>query len=224
MRRREFIAGLGSAVAWPMMARAQQSPRTPHIGFLGAASATGYASQLREFRSGLSDLGYEEGRNITIELRWADGKYDRLDQLAAELVLQRVDVLVTHGTPGTRAAKKATPTIPIVMAGSGDAVGYGLVESLNRPGGNVTGSSFFNPELSTRRLELIKEAVPRITKIGYLFNSDNYMVRLLEMMEPAAAILKMQLRRFPVRAPNEIDGAFVEMVRSGINCISRNSI
>jgi putative ABC transport system substrate-binding protein len=127
-------------------------------------------------------------------------------------------MIITGGTPGTRAAKEATTTIPIVMAVSGDAVAYGLVASLNRPGGNVTGSSFFNPELSVKRLELIKEAAPQITKIGYLYNSDNSgMGPLLEMMKPAAASLKMQFQLFPIRTPNEIETAALAMAKDGVH-------
>jgi putative tryptophan/tyrosine transport system substrate-binding protein len=114
---------------------------------------------------GLRDLGYVEGKNIVIEFRWAEGNYDRLRDLADELVRRKVDVLVTHGTPGTRLAKQATKTIPIVMTLSGDAVGTGLVTSLNRPGGNVTGSTYFSPELNAKQLELLKEAVPSITQV-----------------------------------------------------------
>src|SRR5262245_48278799 len=143
-------------------AGAQQRKKVPRIGFLGAASASGYAPQLEAFRRGLRDLGYVEGKNIIVEYRWAEGRYDRLHNLADELVRRTPDLLLTHGTAGTRAAKQATTTIPIVMAVSGDAVATGLVASLAHPGGNITGSSFFNPELAAKRLELLKEVVPAL--------------------------------------------------------------
>ena len=135
MRRREFIKLVGvAAAAWPLSARAQQAHKLARIGFLGAASATGFANQLRAFRQGLADLGYIEGATIVIEYRWADDKIARLPELAVELVRSNVDVIVTHGTPGILAAKQATATIPIVMASSGDAEASGLVASLARPG------------------------------------------------------------------------------------------
>src|SRR5206468_12908627 len=152
---------------------AQPSGRIRRIGFLGTGNAAGMATWVDALRGELRALGYAEGRNLSIEYRWADGKYERAPELAAELVRLKVEVLVTHGTPGTLAAKGATTTIPIVMASVGDAVLVGLVASLARPGGNVTGSAFFNPELAAKRLELLKEALPRVTRVAALLNPHN---------------------------------------------------
>jgi putative tryptophan/tyrosine transport system substrate-binding protein len=136
MRRRKFITLLGgAAVAWPLAARAQQTPKVARIGVLGSTFASPWASRIEAFRSGLRDLGYVEGENIVIEFRWAEEKYDQLPHLAAELIRLKVDVLVTYGTPGSLVAKRATTTVPIVMVHSGDAVAAGIVKSLARPGG-----------------------------------------------------------------------------------------
>jgi ABC-type uncharacterized transport system substrate-binding protein len=217
LQRRAFITLLGaSAAAWPLAARAQQG-RVTRIGYLGAATYYGQQNRIEAFRAGLRDLGYVEGRNVFIDFRWAEGRYERLPELAAELVRLNVDIIVTSGTPGARAAKRASTTIPIVVATIGDAVANGIVASLNRPGGNITGSSFLNPELSAKRLELIKETVPRASHLGFLLNGDNYNDSLLELMEPAAAALKFKLHQFPVRGPNEFEGAFAAMVRSGVD-------
>jgi putative ABC transport system substrate-binding protein len=160
MRRREFIAVLGStALAGPRAARAQQSAgKVPRIGFLGSATAAGSAKPIDELRMGLHEFGYVEGRNVVLEFRWAEERYDRLPHLVRELIATPVDLLITHGTPGTRAARQVTSTIPIVMAISGDAVATGLVSSLAKPEANVTGSTFFLPELNSKRLEVLKEA------------------------------------------------------------------
>ena len=141
---------------------AQQPAKLPTVGLLGAASASSYAPFVEAFRQGIHDRGYVEGKNVAIEYRWAEGKYDRLPDLAAELVRLKVDVILTHGTPGTQAAKQATATIPIVMTVVGDPVGSGLVASLARPGGNITGTSILAPEVGAKRLELLKEALPRL--------------------------------------------------------------
>jgi putative ABC transport system substrate-binding protein len=154
-------------LAAPLVTGAQQAGKVHRLGFLGGASASGYASQLAALRQGLRDLGYEEGRNLAIEYRWAEGKYDRLPALAAELVRLNVDLIVTHGTPGSLAAKQATTTIPIVMAVVGDPVESGLVTSLAGPGGNVTGQTFFAAELGTKRLELLKEARFKVLTAPY---------------------------------------------------------
>jgi ABC-type uncharacterized transport system substrate-binding protein len=150
MKRREFVTLLGAAAAWPLAARAQQAAM-PVIGFLGGADPVGYAPQIEALRLGLRDHGYVEGRTITIEYRWAEGQYDRLPGLAAELVARKVAVIITQGTPAAFAAKRATSTIPIVMAIVGNPVDTGIVSSLARPGGNITGSSFFYAELSAKR-------------------------------------------------------------------------
>src|SRR4051812_35548144 len=167
MRRRAFIALLGGAGAWPVAARAQTA-KTSRIGFLGLVSASSHASRIAAFRAGLRDLGWIEGRHLSIEFRWAEGNYDRLPALAEELLRLNIDVLVTHGAAGALAAKKATSTTPIVITAVGDMLTLGLVSSLSRPGGNVTGLSLFTAELSAKRLELIKEAVPSVTRMAML--------------------------------------------------------
>ena len=147
----------------------------PRIGFLGVSTPTAWAPRVDAFRAGLRDLGYVEGKNIAIEFRFAEGQYDRLPELAAELVRLKVDVIVTHSAPGALAAKQATATnpIPVVMTNVGDAVGSGIVASLARPGGNITGDTFFVPELAAKRLELLKDAIPRLRRVAVLANPDN---------------------------------------------------
>jgi putative tryptophan/tyrosine transport system substrate-binding protein len=214
MRRREFITLLGgAAAAWPLAARAQQPAKVARIGFLGSASASGYANQLAGFRAGLRDLGYVEGTNAIIEYRWAEGNYERLPGLVADLIRSNVDVIVTHGTPGSLAAKQATATVPIVVGIIGDPVASGLVASLARPGGNITGQSFFNPELSAKRIELLKETSPHMTKAAFLLNPDNpdSTGPSLQAAELAAQSLKVELQQFPVRRLNEFESAFERM-------------
>src|SRR5262249_17746285 len=154
MTRRDFITLLGgaAAVAWPLAVRAQQTSKVHRIGFLGSATAAGSAKAVESLQAGLREFGYIEGAKIDFEVRWAEGNYDRLPPLVAELIATNIDVLITHGTPGTRVAKQATTTIPIVMAISGDAIATGLVTSLARPEGNLTGSTFFLPQLNAKRL------------------------------------------------------------------------
>ena len=159
------------------------------IGFLGSATAAGSAKSVEAFRAGLRDFAHVEGRNIVIEFRWAEGKYDRLYDLVAELIRLNVDVIVTHGTPGTRTAKQATTTIPIVMAISGDAIATGIVTSLARPEANLTGSTFFLPELNAKRLELLKEACPQVARVAALSNPNdpaktNHAGRKLDLNRP----------------------------------------
>ena len=212
MRRREFITLLGGAtVAWPLAARAQQ-PAKSVIGFLGMASPSTFASRLEGFRLGLRDFGYVEGRNITIEYRWAEGRYERLPGLAAELVRSNVNLIVTHGTPGSLAAKRATTTIPIVMASIGDPVANGIVASVARPGGNITGQSFFNPELRAKRIELLKEVMPRLTHVAVILNVDNPAIGPeFQAMETAAQALNIKLQPFRLREPSELVSAFERM-------------
>ena len=211
MQRREFITLLGgAAAAWPLAARAQQ-PAMPVIGFLGSLSASDF--RVEALRAGLRDLGYVQGKNIAIELRWAEGNYDRLPTLVADLVRLKVDVIVTHGTPGALAAKQATTTIPIVVAAVGDPLASGVVTSLARPGGNVTGLTFFNPEIAAKRLELLKEALPGLTDVGILLNSANPANDpTLPQMRSVAQHLKLELHQFDARAPADFEGAFAAMV------------
>jgi len=221
-KRRKLIIALGvSALAAPLPLFAQQPVKIARIGFLGAASASGYVKQLDGFRLGLRDLGYVEGKNIVVEYRWAEGNYARLAELAAELVRSKVDVLVTHGTPGTRAAKGATTTIPIVMAISGDAVATGLVVSLPRPGGNITGSTFFGPELSAKQIELLKEILPRITRVAALMNPDNPVIGpMFKAIEITTKSLNLGLQQFAVRGPNEFENAFSAMVQQSVEAVA----
>ena len=161
---------------------------------------------------GLRDLGYVEGKNIAIEFRWAEGNYDQLPTLVADLVRLKVNVIVTHGTPGTLAAKQSTTTIPIVFAVVGEAVGSGVVPSLARPGGNLTGLTFFQPELIEKRLELLKETMPDLTDVGILLNTANPMNDpILPLITPVAQSLKLELHQFDVRARAEFEGAFAAM-------------
>src|SRR5499433_927652 len=174
--RREILVAAGSGhglLAVPRLASAQRAEKIRRIGFLGTGTAAGMAVWVGALRAELRQLGHVEGQNLSIEYRWADGQYERAPELAGELVRLKVEVLVTHGTPGTLAAKGATTTIPIVMATAGDAVLSGLVKSLAKPGGNVTGSTFFNPELAAKRVELAKEALPRLTNVSTFINPDN---------------------------------------------------
>ena len=220
--RRHLLIAIGAgALAAPLASFAQQQPaKTARIGFLGSESASRYASNVNALRAGLRDLGYVEGKNIVMEFRWADGKNDRLPDLALELVRLKVDVLVTHGTPGTLAAKRATTTIPIVMATSGDAVAVGLVATLPRPGGNITGLTLLVPELSAKRLELLKEGLPRITRLAVLFNPSNPAFATdIKKTEILAKSMKVELQQFGVRAPNEFDGAYAAMAKARVDAV-----
>jgi putative ABC transport system substrate-binding protein len=222
MRRRELIGVFGAAavLAWPLGVRAQQ-PNVARIGFLGPASASATASWVEALRAGLRDLGYQDGKNIVFEFRWAEGNDDRLPELAADLVRLRVDVLVTYGTPGTRAAKGATTTIPIVMAVSGDAVATGLILSLARPGANITGSTIFNPELCAKRLELLKEALPPIRRVAILLNPDNPVSGPnLRASEMTAASLGLELQQFQARGPKDVEDALMAMASRPVDAIA----
>jgi putative ABC transport system substrate-binding protein len=222
MKRREFITLLGgAAAAWPLAARAQQpAGKSFRIGFVGLPTADSLPKRPEAFRAGLRDLGYQEGRDIVIEYRWADEKYDRLPALLAELVRLNVDVIVTHGTPGVLAAKRATTTIPIVFATSGDALASGLVSSLTRPGGNVTGLTYFNPELSAKRLELLKEITPGLTDVGVLLNPVNPMNEpIIPAMKLTAQALKLELHQFGAREPAEFEGAFAAMAARRVGAL-----
>jgi ABC-type uncharacterized transport system substrate-binding protein len=224
MTRRTFLCGLTlGTLSVALAAGAQEAGKVYRIGFLGPSSASTHANRVEALRAGLRELGYVEGKNILVEYRWAEGKYDRLPDLAAELVHLKVDVLVTFGTPGTLAAKQTTTTIPIVMAGSGDAVATGLVFSLARPGGNITGSTLFIPELMAKRLELLKEAMPRMGRVAVLINPDNSAnVPVLKAMEVTARSLKVELQKFEARGRNEFESAFSAMAKSGVGALVVN--
>lgn len=211
----------GGLLAAPLAAEAQQAGKVYRIGFLGSTSASAYASQVEAFRAGLRDLGYVEGKNIVMEFRWAEGNYAQLPELAAELVRLKPDVLVTHGPPGALAAKRATVTIPIVIGVIGEAVAIGAVEGLARPGGNITGSSFFVLELNAKRLEVLKEALPRLSRVGVLLKRDNPVnVPVLRAMEPTAQALKIQLQPVEVRDPADLENAVSALVKGHAGAIA----
>ncbi len=196
-----------SLLAAPPAAAAQQARKVPQIGFLVFVSSE---TRYRAFQQGLRELGYVEGQNIAIEFRSADGSLERLSDLADELVRLHVDVIVAGSTVGAKASKRATSTIPIVMANVGDPVGTGLVASLARPGGNITGLSTLGEELSGKRLELIREVVPRLRRIGVLWNQDNPPnIAMFKELKAAAQSLGVDVRSLGVRPPvPEIDKAF----------------
>ena len=213
LSRRTLAGGLLLTVSLSS-ARAQQAGRTFRIGYLSLGSPTAEATRFDAFRAGLSALGYVEGKNLVIDTRWLDGRrYELLGPLAAELVNLKIDVLVTYTTPGVQAAKKATATIPIVFATVGDAVAVGVVASLARPGGNVTGTSYFLPQLAAKRLELLKEAMPDLAHAGVVFNPANSSTALvLAALKSAAQSLKLELAEFPARSAGELEGAVAAMV------------
>jgi putative tryptophan/tyrosine transport system substrate-binding protein len=216
IRRREFITALGSsAVAWPLAARAQQAT-TPVIGFLGPASHELFAHRVRAFDQGLSETGYVEGRNVAMEYRWAEGRNDRLPGLAADLVRRRVSVIAAMGsTPAALAAKAATTTIPIVFEVGVDPVQAGLVASLARPGGNLTGVTTLNYELARKRLELLHQLIPMATVIGVLVNPTNpTMVDIVSSeLPPAAHTLGLQLHVLHASNERDFDTVFASLVQ-----------
>jgi putative tryptophan/tyrosine transport system substrate-binding protein len=209
MKRRDFITLLGgAAAAWPLAARAQQSAKIPRIGIIDDSPIW------NAFRHGLRDLGYLEGQNIAFEYRYAGGLPDRLAWVAVELVHRPVDLIATFGTPPTLAAKQATTTIPIVMMGVGDPVGSGLVSSLARPGGNITGNTILGPEVAGKRLQLLKEVIPSLSRVAFLWNPDNasHPAQLAEL-RVAVEALGIKLLPVPVRSSDELDNAFSAMMR-----------
>ena len=211
-RRREFMTLLGgAAVAWPLTARAQQTERLRRIGVLQglAANDQEWQARLAAFRQALAELGWVEGRNITIEFRHADGHPERLPALAAELVRAQLDVIVTNAAQPIDALRAATTTIPIVMASVGDALGAGYVASLAHPGGNVTGLTLFATEQSGKRLELVKEMSPNVVRVTVIWNGNASGHRLqMKELEPAAAKLGLVLQSIPIQRSDEIDEAF----------------
>jgi putative tryptophan/tyrosine transport system substrate-binding protein len=211
MKRREFISLLGgAAVGWPLAARAQQRA-TPVVGFLHPSSPDAY--RLRAFRQGLKDAGFTEGENVTIEYRWADDQIDRLPALAADLVQRRVAVIAAGAIPSVRAAKAATTTIPIVFVLAEDPVKLGVVTSLARPGGNLTGINFFATELAAKRLELLRELVPGAARVAVLVNPANAETAESQLrgMEPAAGAMGLQVQVLNASSSREIDAAFATL-------------
>ena len=211
MRRRNFIAGLASTTAaWSLAARAQQSPTMPVIGYLNGASAAQFPQLLAGFHKGLSETGYSEGRDVAFEYRYADGQYDRLPALAADLVSRRVSVIVaTAGTPTIRAAKAATSTIPIVFVIGGDPVTFGIVASLAHPGGNATGLSSQASDTAGKRLELMREIIPNLHRLAVLTDTDNPFVKLdVSQLRQAGTELGVDVATFEMRRGEDIDPAF----------------
>ena len=215
MRRREFITLFGGAAALPLAARAQQ-PAMPVIGYLGSASADLYANALRAFRQGLNETGYVEGRNVTIEYRWADSQNDRLPALVADLVRRQVNVIASPGsTPAALAAKAATATIPVVFQIGTDPVAAGLVDSLARPGGNVTGVTTLNTELAPKRLELLRELIPTANIIALLVNPTSPFIakNISSDLQSAARTFGMQLHILNASTERDFDTVFATLVQ-----------
>jgi putative ABC transport system substrate-binding protein len=227
IRRRDFItlAG-GAAVAWPLIARAQR-PAMPVVGFLNSASPGEVAPRLAVFRQGLSETGYVEGRNVAIEYRWADAQYDRLPAMAADLVRRQAAVIAaTGGIPSALVAKAASATIPIVFQVAVDPVEVGLVTSLNRPGGNLTGVTTLGAEVGPKRLELLHQLVPTATIIGLLINPTNPGVETQTRdLQAAARTLGLQLHVLNASTEDDLDAAFATLVklRAGAVVISTDS-
>jgi putative tryptophan/tyrosine transport system substrate-binding protein len=216
MRRREFITGLGGAVVWPLAARAQQATM-PVIGFLnsGSPGSAAYASFVAAFRQGLKETGYVEGQNVAIEFRWAEGQYDRVPAMAAELVGRKMAVIVAN-TPGNLAAKEVTTTIPIVFTVADDPVQIGLVASLARPGGNVTGATQLGVEVAPKQLQLAHALVPTATIIAVLVNPTNPNAEtLLRNLQAAARILGVQLHFLHSSAERDFDRVFATWPQLG---------
>jgi putative ABC transport system substrate-binding protein len=209
MKRREFITLIGGAVAaWPAAARAQQ-PAMPVVGFLGASSAGPRARVLDAFRQGLGEFGYIEGRNVALEYRWADNSYDQLSALAADLVRRRVTVIAASDAASSLAAKAATTTIPIVFETATDPIAVGLVTSLNRPGGNLTGVLSLSVELGPKRLELLHELIPSAAVVGLLVNPTNRNAEILVRdLQDAARVLGVQVKVLNATTERDLDAVF----------------
>jgi len=221
MRRRGFIALVsGGLVTRPLVGWTQPSGKSVRIGLLGPGSAAGSAGAVEVLRARLRDLGYVEGKNIGIESRWGEGNNRRLADLADELVMATVDILVTQGTAATRAAKRSTTDIPIVMTAAVDAVGARLISTIARPGGNITGTTIFSLETSAHRLEALKEAMPRITQLGMLLNPENPEAEITrQATELAAQSLKLGAQGFDARRPDRLDAAFTAMARRSVDAV-----
>jgi len=222
MRRREFIALVGGAIACPVGVRAQQQTgKVPRIGFLSLTSPSDRPPLLDAFRQGLRELGWVEGQNVVIDYRYAEDRVDRLPDLASELVRLKVDLIVSWGTQGVTAAKDATKTIPIVMIAVRDPVGIGLIASLARPGGNVTGvSGYAGLEIVAKQLELLKETVPKVRSVAILSNPTNaYHQLAIREVNVQARSLGVQLQLLEARGPDEFDGAFAAMANERVGAL-----
>jgi putative ABC transport system substrate-binding protein len=217
MQRREFITLLGgAAVTWPLLARAQQQ-KMPVVGFLNGGSPDGYAPYVTGFLHGLNETGYVEGKNVTVDYQWARGQYDRLKEMATDLVSRKVAVIASN-TPTAPVAKAATAEVPIVFVNTGDPVVAGLVASFNRPGGNVTGVSLLGPELETKRLELLDQLIPGTTPIGVLVNPKNPAADIqLRKLQEAAGVIKRQIDVVRASTAPDIEMAFEIVAQNGVN-------
>jgi putative ABC transport system substrate-binding protein len=220
MKRRQFIVGLGSAAAWPFTARAQQ-PAMPVIGYLGAQSANDdYTNVTVPFLQGLKETGYVEGQNVAIEYRWAKNQVDRLPVLAADLARRRIPVIVASGTPAALAAKVATATIPIVFNTAGDPVALGLVASLNRPGGNVTGIAALEAELAPKRLQLLRELLPNAALFGVLADpAFPSTPSAIADLQTASRTLALQLIVVNARTDGDLETAFATLSQQSVGAI-----
>ena len=220
IRRREFITLLGGAAAWPLAVGAQQAAM-PVIGFLGGGSPDAFAHVVNAFRQGLYETGFAEGQNVTIEYRWAEGQYDRLPALVADLIRQKPAVIVaTGGDVGVRAAKKAATAIPIVFTSGSDPVAAGFVSSLNRPGGNVTGVSLFVSVLEGKKLELLRELVPMAAVIGFLVNPNNPRADVdTADMQAAARALGKLLLILKADGEHDFDAVFTNLAQQRVDAL-----
>ena len=220
MKRRAFIAGLGAATTWPFVVRAQQSA-VPVVGFLSSRSPSEFAVVAAAFRQGLGQTGFTVGQNVAIEYRWAEGHYDRLPALAAELVnLKVAAILAAGGPPSALAAKKATSTIPVIFSAADDPVGLGLVASLSRPGGNVTGMSLFNSDLGAKRLALLHELVPSAGVVAYLTNPANPSAKLeVKAVQEAAKTFGVDLLVVDASTDQEIEAGFARLTERHIGAV-----
>jgi putative ABC transport system substrate-binding protein len=226
MRRREFITLIGgTAAAWPFWARAQQSA-TPVVGFLNGASPAGYTKFLGEFRRGLTSMGFVEGQNVVVEYRWAEGHYDRLPDLAADLIRSHVAVIAATSTPAALAAKKATETIPIVFTTGGDPVEMGLVTNIARPGGNVTGATQITMEVGQKRLELLHQLLPKATALAIAVNPNNPAVAEVQIRdaEEGARALGLKLEIVQARNEEEFDKALTDLPQRAVGSWSPAAI
>ena len=221
MDRRAFLCGLSlGPLVMPLLAEGQPAGKMPRIGFLTAASLSASRPLWNVFKERLRELGYFEGQNITFEARGADGRNERLPGLATELVNLKLDVIVTSGTPAATAAKHATSTIPIITAIVADPVGAGLIIGLARPGGNVTGIVNLDDELSGKRLELLREIVPGLSRVAIVLNAGNPAHKIaLREAEVVASALGLQLKRVDVSVPSELKSAFSAMIREGVGAL-----
>ena len=219
MDRRLLLVSLAGLVTLPRLLTAQER-KTARVGFLLGGTASSPAIYIDRFTETLRESGWTEGKNLTLEYRYAEGHYERLPELARALVSRPVDVIVTEGTPPARAAKEATSTIPIVMATTADPAGTGLVEGLARPGGNITGVSWFFSEIVTKRLELLKEAAPNVVRVAVVYNALNPISEAaLAAMESTGKTFKMRIQRLAVREPADFDTVLGALTRSTVDAV-----